>query len=97
MFELHSSKAELLGNNASFINHMRFEPRLSQTRLQASMSSGTLEPLTSQQQPAGDDVTPYDSRWQTRWRSRQAGVLRYNCADSLDRTNAASYFAAVQV
>lgn len=23
--------------------------------------------------------------------------MRYNCADSLDRTNAASYFAAVQV
>ena len=29
-----------------------------------------------------------------RW---QRGVLRYNCADSLDRTNLASYFAAVQV
>ena len=27
----------------------------------------------------------------------QRGVLRYNCADSLDRTNLASYFAAVQV
>ena len=31
------------------------------------------------------------------WRERQAGLLRYNCADSLDRTNAASYFIAVQV
>ena len=29
--------------------------------------------------------------------SYQRGVLRYNCADSLDRTNLASYFAAVQV
>ncbi|KAH9305500.1 hypothetical protein KI387_009904, partial [Taxus chinensis] len=27
----------------------------------------------------------------------QKGVLRFNCADSLDRTNAASYFGAVQV
>ena len=27
----------------------------------------------------------------------QRGVLRYNCADSLDRTNLASYFAAIQV
>lgn len=31
------------------------------------------------------------------WRQRQEGLLRYNCADSLDRTNAASYFIAVQV
>ena len=34
---------------------------------------------------------------QVTWRSKQKGVVRYNCADSLDRTNAASYFAAVQV
>ena len=27
----------------------------------------------------------------------QQGLARYNCADSLDRTNAATYFAAVQV
>lgn len=31
-----------------------------------------------------------------RWLSQQRGVVRYNCADSLDRTNAASYFGAVQ-
>ncbi|XP_022722014.1 probable phosphoinositide phosphatase SAC9 isoform X1 [Durio zibethinus] len=30
-------------------------------------------------------------------RSHQNGVLRFNCADSLDRTNAASYFGALQV
>ncbi|KAG8045417.1 hypothetical protein GUJ93_ZPchr0008g11457 [Zizania palustris] len=29
--------------------------------------------------------------------SIQNGVLRFNCADSLDRTNAASYFGALQV
>ncbi|KAF4352525.1 hypothetical protein G4B88_013355, partial [Cannabis sativa] len=29
-------------------------------------------------------------------RSRQNGVTRFNCADSLDRTNAASYFGALQ-
>jgi hypothetical protein len=28
---------------------------------------------------------------------RQAGVLRYNCADSLDRTNLAGFFGSVQV
>ena len=41
-------------------------------------------------------LIPY-SVLQVRWRSRQNGVVRYNCADSLDRTNAASYFGAVQV
>ncbi|GMH21986.1 hypothetical protein Nepgr_023829 [Nepenthes gracilis] len=30
-------------------------------------------------------------------RSRQNGVLRFNCADSLDRTNAATYFGSLQV
>ncbi|XP_043716293.1 probable phosphoinositide phosphatase SAC9 [Telopea speciosissima] len=30
-------------------------------------------------------------------RSHQNGVLRFNCADSLDRTNAASYFGSLQV
>ncbi|OAE30181.1 hypothetical protein AXG93_4295s1360 [Marchantia polymorpha subsp. ruderalis] len=29
--------------------------------------------------------------------SKQDGVIRFNCADSLDRTNAASFFGAVQV
>ena len=41
--------------------------------------------------------TPYDGAWSVRWRSVQRGLGRYNCADSLDRTNAATYFAAVQV
>ncbi|CAN0916183.1 Probable phosphoinositide phosphatase SAC9 [Linum grandiflorum] len=30
-------------------------------------------------------------------RTHQNGALRFNCADSLDRTNAASYFGALQV
>ncbi|KAL8232512.1 hypothetical protein R6Q57_002290 [Mikania cordata] len=30
-------------------------------------------------------------------RLHQNGVIRFNCADSLDRTNAASYFGAIQV
>lgn len=64
--------------------------------VQAGMSEGTLDPA-SQQQEHDPKVAPYDTRWQVRWQRRQQGVLRYNCADSLDRTNAASYFAAVQV
>ncbi|VFQ87587.1 unnamed protein product [Cuscuta campestris] len=30
-------------------------------------------------------------------RSHQNGIIRFNCADSLDRTNAASFFGALQV
>lgn len=41
--------------------------------------------------------TNWDARWRMRWQSQQHGLERYNCADSLDRTNAASYFGAVQV
>lgn len=32
-----------------------------------------------------------------RWIKQQRGVTRYNCADSLDRTNVGSYFGAIQV
>lgn len=35
--------------------------------------------------------------WQARWFRQQCGVMRYNCADSLDRTNVTSFFGAVQV
>ena len=42
-------------------------------------------------------MTPWPPQHQMRWSSRQTSLLRFNCADSLDRTNAASYFAAVQV
>ena len=49
------------------------------------------------QPPGRETVTDWDGRWQAHWHTQQCGVIRYNCADSLDRTNAASYFAAVQV
>ncbi|KAK9855470.1 hypothetical protein WJX84_007789, partial [Apatococcus fuscideae] len=42
-------------------------------------------------------VTEWAGPWEMRWQTQQQGVLRFNCADSLDRTNAASYFAAIQV
>ena len=35
--------------------------------------------------------------WQVRWYRQQRGVMRYNCADSLDRTNVSSFFGALQV
>jgi hypothetical protein len=46
---------------------------------------------------AGLAETPWAGGATVQWRQQQQGVLRYNCADSLDRTNAASYFVAVQV
>uniref|UniRef100_A0A1D2A0P7 Phosphoinositide phosphatase SAC9 n=2 Tax=Auxenochlorella protothecoides TaxID=3075 RepID=A0A1D2A0P7_AUXPR len=41
--------------------------------------------------------TPWAGGWVAEWEARQAGVLRYNCADSLDRTNAATCFATLPV
>lgn len=35
--------------------------------------------------------------WQARWFRQQRGIVRYNCADSLDRTNVASFYGALQV
>ena len=35
--------------------------------------------------------------WQAKWFRQQQGIVRYNCADSLDRTNVASFFGAIQV
>lgn len=35
--------------------------------------------------------------WKARWFRQQRGVARYNCADSLDRTNVGSFFGAIQV
>lgn len=35
--------------------------------------------------------------WHVHWLRQQKGVMRYNCADSLDRTNVGSFFGAVQV
>lgn len=35
--------------------------------------------------------------WRVFWMRQQRGVTRYNCADSLDRTNVGSFFGAVQV
>ncbi|KAK9842777.1 hypothetical protein WJX74_002313 [Apatococcus lobatus] len=46
---------------------------------------------------SGRLVTEWAGPWKMHWQSQQQGVLRFNCADSLDRTNAASYFAAIQV
>ncbi len=57
---------------------------------------GTLE--TGAAGASDDDgaETAWPGGWRARWQAQQRGCLRFNCADSLDRTNAASYFCAVQ-
>lgn len=35
--------------------------------------------------------------WHAHWMRQQRGIARYNCADSLDRTNVGSFFGALQV
>ena len=62
------------------------------------MSTGTLQPPDTAP-PAGTPpgaITVCARGWRAAWTSQQAGLARFNCADSLDRTNAASYFAGVQ-
>ena len=43
------------------------------------------------------DESQWGDHWKMCWRKRQKGFLRFNCADSLDRTNAASCFAILPV
>lgn len=47
--------------------------------------------------PSGRCVSSAGQGWEVRWFKQQRGVTRYNCADSLDRTNVGSFFGAVQV
>lgn len=46
---------------------------------------------------AARGCSPVGRGWMARWYKQQRGVTRYNCADSLDRTNVGSFFGAVQV
>lgn len=41
--------------------------------------------------------TDWLSQGTIQWHTQQQGLVRYNCADSLDRTNIASFFISVQV
>lgn len=42
-------------------------------------------------------TAPWGSGHCMLWSRQQMGVNRYNCADSLDRTNVATFFIAAQV
>ena len=57
---------------------------------------GTMVTESSAADPSATLVTAWPGGWQMRWKREQRGVFRFNCADSLDRTNVASYFAATQ-
>ena len=72
----------------------RRSPRGEDARARRSRDAGS--PSVERPAPAiGTSFAAAPSRKVTS--TYQRGVLRYNCADSLDRTNLASYFAAVQV
>lgn len=47
--------------------------------------------------PLGRCMSSCGRGWRVHWLKQQRGVTRYNCADSLDRTNVGSFFGAVQV
>lgn len=73
---------------------------------QAGFSRGVMEPISTAATANGKvtstgtptmDVTPWGDDWQMRLLQRQQGLLRFNCADSLDRTNAATCFAMLPV
>ncbi|KAK9827235.1 hypothetical protein WJX81_000601 [Elliptochloris bilobata] len=65
---------------------------------EGGVSVGTLEPGECRRSGFGTCAeTPWPGGWRARWEAQQRGCVRFNCADSLDRTNAASYFCAVQV
>jgi hypothetical protein len=59
----------------------------------AGLAAGAMLPAGAP--PAAGELasTPWGPAWRMAWTSRQRGVLRFNCADSLDRTNAATCFA----
>ena len=46
---------------------------------------------------SGTPATLWPPSWRMRWSGQQSGLLRFNCADSLDRTNAATCFAMLPV
>ena len=78
---------------------------------QTGLALGTMEPAddaVDDSRPArgtrdvGDEdaralLTAWPFNWRMRWAQQQDGLLRFNCADSLDRTNAATCFAMLPV
>ena len=68
------------------------------------VKSGAADPDAASEQsdantadPAPAPLTWWPPAATVRWESRQRGILRYNCADSLDRTNAATCFGSLPV
>lgn len=76
-------------------------PQAEQPSSNGSSSSATAAAVT----PGGDSsaaaaaapATVWPPSWRMCWGGQQAGLLRFNCADSLDRTNAATCFAMLPV
>ncbi|KAJ4973876.1 hypothetical protein NE237_007050 [Protea cynaroides] len=71
---------------------------LKQPTITVGISEGDYLPLRERLQDCkGEVVCNEDFEGAFCLRSHQNGVIRFNCADSLDRTNAASYFGSLQV
>ena len=73
-------------------------------RVQTGFATGWMEADEGVGQPRGGSAvqpsapaTAWPPCWRMRWQAQQSGVLRFNCADSLDRTNAATCFAMLPV
>jgi len=71
--------------------------------MQSGIALGTMVPgeilvdVKNGKEMGEEDVTPWGRSWHMQWLQRQNGLLRFNCADSLDRTNAATCFAMLPV
>lgn len=57
-------------------------------------ASGSMRSSQSSQE---QDESPWGAHWKMCWTMHQNGLLRFNCADSLDRTNAASCFTVMPI
>lgn len=66
---------------------------------QYDVSAGVMGPekdIKASYPSATGSTSPWPDGWAVHWLRQQYGILRFNCADSLDRTNVASYFAATE-
>jgi len=68
---------------------------------QVGLSSGEINltemPVNVDEQTAAEMACPNGYFATIQYISRQMGILRFNCADSLDRTNIVTFFTSLQI
>ncbi|PSC67116.1 putative phosphoinositide phosphatase SAC9 isoform X1, partial [Micractinium conductrix] len=99
-FDWHGNMGRLSEEKAVEGFWSLMEPFVKQT----GFATGWMEADEGVGQPRGGSAvqpsapaTAWPPCWRMRWQAQQSGVLRFNCADSLDRTNAATCFAMLPV